>query len=84
MDASRWTLDSDKQLLLKLEEFSNQFVADAKLVEDRIHHLNTNVGQAKVAINNVFNRFIILANDQFIENVRFHGLQRLICVVEGL
>jgi hypothetical protein len=58
------------QLFNYLKHFSSNLVAKTKEVEGAVDTLVTATKAADVKLHNTFNEFLLLANSQYIENVR--------------
>jgi len=58
------------QLFNYLKQFSSNLVAKTKEVEGAVDTLVTATKAADVKLHNTFNEFLLLANSQYIENVR--------------
>ncbi|ETO27110.1 hypothetical protein RFI_10021, partial [Reticulomyxa filosa] len=65
-----WTLQTDDQLLRALEAFSGYIEKRVKKVQDDLELLDEEARNAQLQLSNTFNRFLMLQNTQFIENVK--------------
>ncbi len=62
------------QLLHYLEEFSNNLVSKTKALESQLDSLIFDAKATDVQVHDTFNEFLMLSNNQFIENVSFDSL----------
>ena len=69
-EANIWNLGSDKKLLDALQKFSSQIQDHTKNIVDKVENLNTATVDTHCRLRNTFNEFLLLANSQFVENVR--------------
>ncbi len=58
------------QFLLYLQQFSDKLLGRTQEVNARMDDLMREVKAADLRVHNTFNAFLMLANDQFVENVR--------------
>jgi hypothetical protein len=69
----RYVFRSDaghRKLLSYLKSFSEALMKKTKDVEQQVESLVYEVKTTDICVHNSFNRFVMLANTQFIENVR--------------
>jgi WASH complex subunit FAM21 len=65
-------------LLLYLQEFSQKLTARTHAIEQMVDGLVHETKLTRARTHNVFNEFLMLANTQFIENVRLlHACMRV-------
>jgi WASH complex subunit FAM21 len=65
-----WNLGDDVKLLNYLNGFSASLTDRSKKLINNIEELASDTVEADVRLRNTFNEFLMLANSQFIENVR--------------
>ena len=65
-----WTLACDIKLLEFMQNFSKDLAEKTKNLVDKVEELACDTAEAEVRLRNTFNEFTMLANTQFIENVR--------------
>ena len=70
-EVKQWRLSSDMSLQSYLSEFSQSVADKTKALVGKIDDLGNDVSEADVSLRNTFCEFIMLANSQFIENVKF-------------
>ena len=69
-EVAQWRLSSDIKLQEYLSKMSNNVAAKTKALVDTIDDLQSEASDADVRLRNTFCEFLMLANSQFIENVR--------------
>jgi len=69
-EAGRWSLANDIKLQETLALFSQSLSEKTKSLIEKIEDLSCDASEADVRLRNTFNEFLMLANSQFIENVR--------------
>ena len=52
-----------------LHKFSANITEKSKEIVDKVDNLRFQISEAEVRVHNTFNEFIMLADNQFIENV---------------
>ena len=69
-EADSWNLGSDEKLLEALKRFSASVNDKTQSLIGRVDSLTSETVQVECHLRNTFNEFLILADTQFIENVR--------------
>ncbi|POM80144.1 membrane protein, partial [Phytophthora palmivora] len=67
-EVSNWTLHSDHDLHMFLKRYSADLFARTKDLEDSVRDIAAEADSAHVRLKNTFNQFLMLSNNQFIEN----------------
>ncbi|KAE8979276.1 hypothetical protein PF011_g22918 [Phytophthora fragariae] len=67
-EVSSWTLHSDHELHAFLKQYSADLFARTKELEDSVRDIAAEADAAHVRLKNTFNQFLMLSNNQFIEN----------------
>ncbi|DAZ92755.1 TPA: hypothetical protein N0F65_000580, partial [Lagenidium giganteum] len=67
-DVKKWTLHSDYELHVFLKNYSANLFMRTKQVEDSVRDIAMAADTAHVRLKNTFNEFLMLSNNQFIEN----------------
>jgi hypothetical protein len=87
-EVHNWNLSSDSKLLNVLRKFSISLSERANALVKTVDDLSSDVTEADVRLRNTLNEFLMLANTQFIENVRhvliffiFPSGRVIVCVV---
>lgn len=80
-EATSWSLGSDKQLLNALQNLSDSVLAKTSAIQNDLERLGHESKTAELQIANAFNRLLLLANSQFIENVRLYYFYFIIHVL---
>ena len=70
-EADCWNLRSDEKLLEALRKFSVSINERTQSLIEKVDDLTSETVQVGCHLENTFNEFLILADTQFIENVRF-------------
>lgn len=68
--SGKWTLESDKRVFLKLEEMSQRIADKLGKIDRTLFEIERQSEYNFVDLNNTFNRFLMLSDAQFIENVQ--------------
>ena len=69
-EADCWNLGSDEKLLEALKKFSVRINEKTQSLIEKVDDLTSETIQVGCHLQNTFNEFLILADTQFIENVR--------------
>ena len=69
-EADCWNLRSDEKLLEALRKFSVSINERTQSLIEKVDDLTSETVQVGCHLENTFNEFLILADTQFIENVR--------------
>lgn len=64
-----WNLQSDVKLLEYLQAFSGSIADKTNALATKVEELTGESVEADVKLRNTLNEFLMLANNQFIENV---------------
>ncbi|KAG7396443.1 WASH complex subunit 2D [Phytophthora boehmeriae] len=67
-EVSNWTLHSDHDLHIFLKRYSANLFERTKELEDSVRDIAAEADSAHVRLKNTFNQFLMLSNNQFIEN----------------
>uniref|UniRef100_M4BJ66 WASH complex subunit FAM21 n=1 Tax=Hyaloperonospora arabidopsidis (strain Emoy2) TaxID=559515 RepID=M4BJ66_HYAAE len=67
-DVSNWTLHSDHSLHTFLKRYSSDLFVRTKALEDRVRDIAADADAAYVRLKNTLNQFLLLSNNQFMEN----------------
>ncbi|KAF4039658.1 Nucleoporin FG repeat region [Phytophthora infestans] len=67
-EVANWTLHSDHDLHAYLKRYSADLFARTKDLEDSVRDIAAEADSAHVRLKNTFNQFLMLSNNQFIEN----------------
>ncbi|CAH0515644.1 unnamed protein product [Peronospora belbahrii] len=67
-DVSNWTLHSDHDLHAFLKRYSSELFTRTKDLENSVRDIAADADSAQVRLKNTFNQFLMLSNNQFIEN----------------
>ncbi|RLN45011.1 hypothetical protein BBJ29_003912 [Phytophthora kernoviae] len=67
-EVSNWTLHSDHDLHVFLKRYSANLFERTKELEDSVRDIAAEADSAHVRLKNTFNQFLMLSNNQFIEN----------------
>ncbi|CAI5725234.1 unnamed protein product [Peronospora destructor] len=67
-EVSNWTLQSDHILHAFLKRYSTDLFARTKQLENRVRDIAAEADSAHVRLKNTFNQFLMLSNNQFMEN----------------
>jgi hypothetical protein len=70
-DCKDWSLESDKQLLAALQQFSASFLSRVSDVEASLNDMMRDAGEAEIRATIASNRFRLLAHKQFVEQARY-------------
>ncbi|KAL4158847.1 hypothetical protein PRNP1_004621 [Phytophthora ramorum] len=68
LDVSNWALHSDHELHAFLKRYSADLFGRTKELEDNVPDIAADADSAHVRLKNTFNQFLMLSNNQFIEN----------------
>ncbi|KAI9910362.1 hypothetical protein PsorP6_010974 [Peronosclerospora sorghi] len=68
LDSAKWTLHSDHELHTYLQRYSTEFFARTKDLENQMRDLAAETDAAHVRLKNTLNEFLMLSNNQFVEN----------------
>jgi len=69
-EVHQWTLGSDQKLLEALKKFSASLGDKTQALVGKVDELSTDTVEVECKLRNTFNDFLMLADSQFIENVR--------------
>ncbi|KAJ0397508.1 hypothetical protein P43SY_005634 [Pythium insidiosum] len=67
-EVNKWTLHSDRELHLFLKSYSAELFERTKTLENQVRDVAMEADAAHVRLRNTFNQFLMLSNNQFIEN----------------
>ncbi|TDH67905.1 hypothetical protein CCR75_004348 [Bremia lactucae] len=67
-EVTNWTLHSDRDLHSYLKRFSADLFARTKDLDDSVRNIALEADSAHVRLKNTLNAFLLLSNNQFIEN----------------
>jgi hypothetical protein len=70
-EVTSWSLASDQKLLEAIQKFSTQVIDQARNCTKVVNELGYDVTASEVTLRNTFNEFLMLGNNQFMENVFF-------------
>ncbi|ETI46615.1 hypothetical protein F443_09009 [Phytophthora nicotianae P1569] len=82
-EVANWTLHSDHDLHAYLKRYSADLFARTKDLEDSVRDIAAEADSAHVRLKNTFNQFLMLSNNQFIENRVYDEEQEDFFGVEG-
>jgi WASH complex subunit FAM21 len=66
--STRWSLAADAGLLFYLQNFSSDLMKKTKNLEEQVDGLVFATKATEIRLNNAFNKFLMLSNQQYIEN----------------
>ena len=65
-----WNLGTDQKLLTALNQFSKSLGEKTQSLVGKVDELSSDTVEVECKLRNTFNDFLMLADSQFIENVR--------------
>ena len=75
---SGWNLGTDQKLLAALGKFSTSLGEKTQSLVGKVDELSSDTVEVECKLRNTFNDFLMLADTQFIENVRFHRMSDML------